>query len=365
MTDAPEARPEGDGPDPPLKQELDVVAHVSRRHAWLTRIGILALALVAGYLVVQFVGSIDWSAVADALDRLVWWQLVVLLVPLMVRQILNAFPLAVFIRGLGLVKALVNDLAAHLLAVVAPPPGDMVIRVRMFTSWGIEASRAIAGTLMNMLAFYIMRFAVPVVGVLILLPVRYDAEYAVTAAFGAAISGAIAVLLALSLRHEGFAERVGRTSGTWVSKVKSDVDPGLWASAVVEFRGDVKETFSADFPRSAFALLCLVFADATVLLTSLRFVGVSSAELSAIEVYAAFLCAYPFTVFPFMGLGIVDAILLATIVDVAGAQAEPAAVAGLIVWRTYTLGGPITLGALCMALWRRSVRPRPLSPAPL
>ncbi len=117
----------------------------------------------------------------------------------------------------------------------------------------------------------------------------------------------------------------------------------------------MKETFGANFLRSAVALVGLVFADATVLLLSLRFVGVSAADFPAIELYAAFLCVYPLTLFPFMGLGIVDAVLLATIVEVGGIETEPAAVAALIVWRAFTLAGPIILGALSMAIWRRGL----------
>ncbi len=156
----------------------------------------MALCFLAGYVIVQLVGRIDWGAVWDALSRLAWWQLGVLLVVLMVRQTLNAVPLAFFIRGLSVFRAVVNDLAAHLLAVVAPPPGDMVLRVGMFTSWGIPASRAIAGTMMNVLAFYLMRFSVPIIGFAILLPVRFDSGYAVTAL----LSGAVAAVIAGAYR---------------------------------------------------------------------------------------------------------------------------------------------------------------------
>ena len=68
-------------------------------------------------------------------------RLPLLFAVLMVRQVLNALPLALFIRGLSLYRAVINDLAAHLLAVVAPPPSDLVMRVGMFRSWGIEPSR--------------------------------------------------------------------------------------------------------------------------------------------------------------------------------------------------------------------------------
>ncbi|HSS68834.1 MAG TPA: hypothetical protein VLK34_09810, partial [Nocardioidaceae bacterium] len=223
------------------------------------------------------------------------------------------------------------------------------------TSWGIEASRAIAGTLMNMIAFYMMRFSVPILGFLILLPVRYDSAYAVSAAIGVAVGGSIVGIVFLGLRSEQFAEKTGRVSGRLASKVKKSIDPDHWAAATVQFRNSMKETFAAGFPKSAIGLVALVVSDATILLLSLRFVGVSASEMPAIELYAAFLCAYPLTLFPLMGLGIFDAVLLAAVVDIGGLQTEPAAVAALLVWRAITLAGPIALGAVSLALWKHSV----------
>lgn len=349
----------------PLSDELaDEAAAASKRAMWVRRTVLLAVCLLAGYVLIEVVGRFDWGAVWDALVELTWWQAVVLLGVLMVRQTLNALPLVFFIRGLSVYRAVVNDLASHLLAVVAPPPGDVVLRIGMFTSWGLDASKAAAGSMMNMIAFYMMRFSIPVIGVLILLPVRFDSGYAVTALLGAAAAAAIAVVVVLGLRSEAFARRLGHLAGTLVSKVRRSVRPARWVDATVQFRLDMLDTFTSGFPRSAFALIGLVFADATVLLLALRFVGVSATEWPAIELYAAFLCAYPLTLFPFMGLGFLDAVLLATIVDSAGSQTEAAAVAGLVVWRAFTLAGPIILGAGCMGLWRWSLRRDRLAATP-
>jgi uncharacterized membrane protein YbhN (UPF0104 family) len=205
-----------------------------------------------------------------------------------------------------------------------------------------------------MLAFYIMRFSMPILGFVLILPTRFDAGFGATALLGAAVAGTLAGLIVLGLRREQFAERIGRVAGTGASKVKKRVDPETWAAALVQFRLHMKDTFAAGFPRSAVALIGLVFADATVLLLALRFVGVSAVDVPAIELYAAFLCAYPLTLFPMMGLGIVDAVLLEAMVDVGEPDVEAAVVAALIVWRAITLGGPVLLGALSLALWRHS-----------
>jgi len=87
---------------------------------------------------------------------------------------------------------------------------------------------------------------------------------------------------------------------------------------------------------------------------TIRFVGVDSSDVSALVIIATFLVAYPLTLFPVMGLGILDAVLLAAYVNVAGLALEPELVAGLVVWRVVTVIGPIALGAISLAVWRSS-----------
>jgi hypothetical protein len=61
--------------------------------------------------------------------------------------------LSQFVEGLGLRRSVQNDLAANLLGTVSPPPGDVVIRVAMFGSWGVSALEGMAGVTLNMLTF--------------------------------------------------------------------------------------------------------------------------------------------------------------------------------------------------------------------
>lgn len=115
----------------------------------------------------------------DAIGAVSLWQFPILLVVLAVRQVLNATPLALFIEGLGLRRAVQNDQAATLTSTIAPPPADMVLRLAMFDTWGIPIAHGLAGALMNTLTFYATRFTVPVVGLVLVLStsVPYHAIY--------------------------------------------------------------------------------------------------------------------------------------------------------------------------------------------
>ena len=55
-----------------------------------------------------------------------------------------------------------------------------------------------------------------------------------------------------------------------------------------------------------------------------------------------------------MGLGILDALLVAAWTQVAGIEYEARIVAGLIVWRVFSLLVPMLLGVVALSWWRRS-----------
>jgi len=327
----------------------------AHRSAWLTRLVLLGVALVVTVLVVRLVGTIDWQAVGDALTHLTWWQPVVLVAVVVVRQVMSALPLSFYIRGVSVYRATLNDLGAILMSVVAPPPSDLALRVAMFTSWGVSAAKGLAGTLMNTLTFYVVRFATPLLGFLLLLAMRRPAGLRWLEIAFLGVSASILVGVLLVLRSEALARTVGMRAGRWARKVRRAVEPEAWARACLTFRSDISATFRRGFPRSLLAVCGLLAADLLVLVLSLRFVGVSAAEVSLAEIAVAYLFAYPFTLFPFSGIGIVDALILAELVDVGGQEIEAVAVAGLIVWRVFTVGLPVLMGLVALATWRRTL----------
>ena len=132
----------------------------------------------------------------------------------------------------------------------------------------------------------------------------------------------------------------------------------------MRFRRHVVKGFQSHLWVSLAGLLVVVLTDATIVLLSLRFVGVTAADVPALDVYAAFCVLYPLTLFPLAGLGILDGLLLSDLLDVGGSGIEGAAIAALVVWRAVTLGGPIMLGGVCLAAWRLGLVPPRLGTEP-
>jgi putative heme transporter len=305
---------------------------------------------------VGLVGRIDWAAVRDAMGAVSLWQFPILLVVLGVRQVLNATPLALFIEGLGLPRAVQNDQAATLTSTIAPPPADMVLRLAMFDSWGIPLAHGIAGSLMNILTFYATRFIAPALGVVLLVGTvaPYHALYTWTACIGAVVAIALLGVLRAVLLRESTATWVGTAGGRLVRRLRRSVDPERWAAQAVEFRTHVLRKARRGVPLSLLLLLVMVVVDGLLLDVSLRCVGVTTAELPTVCVVALFLLAYPLTLFPLAGVGVLDATLLAAFVEIAGLPLEPDIVAGLVVYRVVTLGVPMLFGLVSLALWRRT-----------
>lgn len=316
---------------------------------------LLPFALIALilYVVISLAGGIDWSEVGHALGRMSPLQLSVLVLALLVRQLLNALPLSLYIDGVSPLRALQNDQTAILMTTVAPPPADVVMRLAMFTSWGVSVPKAMAGTVMNTLSFYVIRFGAPLLGVVLMIVTgTLDVAELVPALLSALVSVAILVAIWSAFRDRDLAARMGRRAGRAAHRVRSSVDPEAWAASTVTFRDAAVGKVRTALPRSLLALTAMVCVDALIIVAAIRFVGISPAMLGVVPVLTAFLTAYPLTLFPASGLGLLDSVVIATLVLHVGVDAEPELVAAFIVWRAVTLLTPLALGGVSLLAWK-------------
>lgn len=327
--------------------------HRQRLRKVLKPLAIIVLSFVVGWIIVGFVGAVDWAQVVSSFARLTPWQVVPLVVALLVRQVFNAVPLSQFVSGLSVGRSMQNDLAANLAGTVAPPPGDVVMRVAMFNSWGINPLDGMAGVTLNMVTFYSVRFLAPALGLILLAVAGAESGNVGVALLLALLAVAIITALLLMLRADTWAMLLGRSAARIVRRFKADIDPEVWATAVLDFRGRMTADLPPRLARSMAALLGMVLADATIVTLALRFTGVDADSLPLLLVLGSFLTAYPLTIMPLFGLGVLDAALIASFTDAAGLHQEATIVAALSIWRATTLLGTLVLGALVTLRWRQ------------
>jgi hypothetical protein len=329
----------------------------SKRSVLIRRLVILAFALAVAWGIIDAVGRIDWGEVWDGISHLELWQGLVLVVLLLLRQVLNARPLSLFIDGLSLLQATKVDQGATLMSMVGPTTSDSVLRFSVMRSWGIDIGAAVAGSSMNVAAFYIARWLAPAVGFLLLLAWRFDGTYGLVAAVCLPVAVAIFTGAFLVTRTRALAERTGRKAGRVAQRLRGSIDPEGWARGAADFQGHLAGRFQGGMAQAMPTLLAKFTVDALILLLAIRFVGVAPSALPAVEVFAAFFVAFPLTLFPLQGIGILDATLVASLTAVGGVELEADLVASLICYRVVTLGTPAALGAVFLLTWRTSRSP--------
>ncbi|WP_296667309.1 hypothetical protein, partial [Demequina sp.] len=289
---------------------------------WIKPVMLAAAAAAAVWIIGGLAQRVSWSAVGDALATLDWWQMPVLVVALVGRQVLSSTPVARFVTGLGLKRAIHNEMSANLVATVAPPPSDMALRVAMFRSWGVDPVDGMAGVTLATVVFWGARFLAPVLGLAMFAVRGIETRQWAIAGVSAAIAATILVTLILVLRSHTWAEATGRMAARAVSRVGRPADEAGWASAVLEFRARVESSLRRHLFPALVLMLAGVAVESFILLASLRFVGVPQ-SLPSVEIVGTFLLLYPLTILPMLGLGVLDAILVATWVDNVAASVEP------------------------------------------
>ncbi|MFJ2618463.1 lysylphosphatidylglycerol synthase domain-containing protein [Glutamicibacter sp. NPDC087344] len=328
--------------------------------AWLRRTVLFALGVVVTIAIVRMMRSMDWESVGRAMSQLSWWHLLILLLVLLARQVANAAPLAYYIEGVSLYRATLNDLSATMLTAFAPPPSDVALRVSMFSSWGIRTPVAIAGTTMNAMTFFIVRFSAPLFGFILVLATGHELGFrwldVISLLIAAALIGAVLIMT----RSDSAAKALGEGCGRLVCRVKRSVSPAEWGQKCLNFQRELSSRFAYAFPRSLAVSYLMVFFDGLLLLLAMRFVGLSPQTLSVADIAVAFLFAFPLTAFPMSGMGVVDVAISVACIEVAGTDVvqEPV-LAALIIWRVFNVAGPLLLGIVASALWKTTTRTKP------
>ena len=325
----------------------------SQVRAWLLRLGLVALIAVLVVIAFRLIGEVDWHAVWYGLRYLDWWQAPVLFALLLIRQTFNSTPLALFVPELKLLPAVMNDQVGTMIGTMIPTPSDLVFRSAMFSSWRIPVGKGLAGTVLHKLCFYIVRYGIPIAGLAILVATGRGMRWALWDIASIALSLGILTVLLMVMHSTRLAETCGLRAGTLVRRVRRSVDPEAWAAAWGDLHDDMAELFYHGYVYAFLALLAMLTVDSTMVLASMRFAGVPASAVPASLIVAAYLIAYPLTLFPFSGIGLIEAAVVAMVVSAGGHGVEAPAIAAMIVWRVFALGGPILAGLLSLLVWQR------------
>jgi uncharacterized protein (TIRG00374 family) len=345
-----------------------------RRGRIMKVLRVLRALLFPAIVIGVFVGVLP--RIAD-LDRV--WQTIrtmsaaeyAILVLLTVWNVVTYWPMLVAaMPGLTLAQAAVVCQSSTSVAMTLPGGGAIAVGVSysMYTSWGFSkpeiATSALTTFVMNM-AFKLL---LPFVS-LAFLALNEDANIGVlsTAVFGAVVLVVLIAVLALVLRTERFARRIGAAAGRVVSflRLRMGRPPvAQWDEAAARFRTQMLTVVRDRWFFLATAEVVSQISVFLVLLASVRFVGIPVREVSTAEVLAVFAFVRLATAMPIIpgNVGIAELGYIGGLMLAGGPKT--AVVAAVLVFRFLTYFVQIPLGGLAYLVWRRRRSWRKPPPGP-
>ena len=321
--------------------------------------GFLSLVLVVGIFYFLF-KRIDFAEVWAEIKAMTWLELSVLLLIALWNLVTYIFvwmtvttPRLSFGRGMLMTQSTT--------AVSNTLPGGAAIGIgmtySMMAKWGYSRSRVTTAVLVSGVWNSFIKLALPVFALAVVaLQGRVSSARVIAALVGLAGLAAAIVVFALMLHSEQQARQVGLRAGRVASRLLGLVrrPPAAgWEIATVKFRARTIDLLRRGWIPITVASLLSHLSLYLVLLTCLRDVGVSNAEVNWAEVLAVFAFARLATAVPITpgGAGVVEAVLITGLTAAGGDK--PQVVAAVLVYRALTWGLPILVGVVCLIWWRK------------
>jgi uncharacterized membrane protein YbhN (UPF0104 family) len=191
-----------------------------------------------------------------------------------------------------------------------------------------------------------------VIGIVLAVVVQPVENVQIWMAIGGAAAAIVLVwAMVIISRGEQAAASVGRTAARVVRRLRPTVDPDAWAAAVIRFQQESAAGLTRKLGQATPIMLVYILVDSLVLLVSLRFVGIPGYQIGYLAIMAAMFSLYPLTIFPFAGLGVLDAAMI-VLINAEGVVDSADLVAAMVIWRAATLLLPLVPGVMTLTHWR-------------
>ena len=317
-----------------------------------------SIAVIVAVFVFVLPQFANYRDVLDVVRGLSWQDWLLLAAAVVLNLATFPPPWMAALPGLGFREALAMTQASTALSIVSPAGAavGMAASYSMLRSWRYDAAAvglavAIAG-IWNQL----VNLAFPVVALALLTRQDEDHPALRTAALVGVVVLSVAVTaFALVLSRAEWASRIGNGAARLANRVLRVVRKGPvgWGGAsFARFRSRALGLLRRRWHVITVATLAGHLTVFVLLLVCLRVTGVSDAEVTATEAFAAWalvriLGALPLTP---AGVGIVEVGLTSALVAFGASNAE--AVAATLLYRALTVFPTLALGLLAAATWR-------------
>lgn len=266
--------------------------------------------------------------------------------------------------GLTIAQAAVSNQASTAVANAVPAGGAIGVGVTyaMYSSWGFSGANVTRSILVSGIWNTFTKLGLPVAALgLLAITEEVGSSLVAGSLIGIGVLAASIAIFAVGLRSSRLAERMGDLAGRAVSWSRGLVGfPPVttWGAATSTFRTNTIDLLTARWKRLTVATLVSHLSLYLVLLTALRFAGISEMEVSWSRVLAAFAFVRLISALPITpgGLGVVELGYAATLGIGLDEPARAGVVAAVLVFRFITYFLPIPIGTASYVFWRRNRR---------
>jgi uncharacterized membrane protein YbhN (UPF0104 family) len=360
-----------DTPDPADAEEsLSIVAPAPRRRRkrLIHAIQIVVAIVIVGATFVYAIPKLaDYSKVWAALGTLTVRD-ILLLVGVTAFNIFTYWPqMTASLPGLTIAQAAVNNQSSTTVANTVPGGGFIAngVTIGMYHSWGFTGGAIGLSMLITAIWNSFIKLGLPIIAVVILAVQGSRTTLLIPALVGLGALAGVVGLFAATLWKKSLARSIGRRIGAvWSSVRRLFHKPPVvgWDEAAVRFRKrTIKLVSKRWIPLTVWSVVSHIGLF-SVLLVSLRVVGVSSDEVTWAQVLSVFAFGRLLTALPLTpgGLGVVELAYIGGLVLAGRNQTTlPVEVfrahvaAGVLLFRALTYGAQIPLGGITYLIWQR------------
>ena len=331
----------------------------------------LAVIGVIFAFVIPAVSNAHYSEIWAEIGKLSWGQVGFLSGLWVISMLLYTGVLTNTLPGLTHPQALTVNFAGSAVSNVVPFGGAVGVGATygIEMSWGFRVSAITLSILVSGVWNVFTKLGLPVLALVLLLAKgSATGHLVVPTMLGLVVLTGAVVVLALIMRSEALAERVGALGQKVTTPVarwlRRPATPDV-ANAVLDFRHRSIGLLRTRWWRLTLWMLAYNLGQFLLLLACVRCIGIGTDELGWVEVFAAFAFARLLETIPLTpsGVGFVEAGAVAALIGFGGTHAGSLAAVFLFRGFTYLAEIPIGAGAWVVWMtkrsWRRSSRTVP------
>ncbi len=315
-------------------------------------VGAVAIAVVA---LAGIFDDLDLESIRTAIARLSDAEILALGMGWLMWIGAQGLQTASLVTGMPARRGVVAYLGPSAVSSLIPGPSDLPVRYAMYQSWGVSSTEAATAIAANGVFSVGSQLALPALaGVSIVVSgVSVEGFFSIIVAATVVLALVIvvlAVVLGSESRTRSFGHRVDAPARRLMRLVRTTPPDRDLGDVLADRRRDAVDHLDGKWAPTTGATVLTIAAKCTLLIMSLRFVGIPEDDLGWSAIFAVFALVAGLTVIPITpgSAGVSEIALVGMLAPIAGSQWVNEVAAGVLIYRllTWLLLIPVGLGVL-------------------